>query len=703
MTVAEHHRSPRHGALLIMSPVAMVKSIIDTEDDSGSSKAESLEDSPEKSKEILELVQMGFDPGLAAEALQSTDGNVQEAIDLLTTESEVPEAEGLQAIESMGFTRDAATKALRRTAGDTAAAINLLLEPDQQQPPQQTQMARGRDRSRSPRREVVRPSSSKRLTAYSESARQAVIEALGGPGGKRKNQVTKSIKRGRVSQWQHHWQKDPSEEQFESASPGYAKLKGYQKVGVRYLLALAKLGCGAILADEMGLGKTAQALVFLDLLPTVLSDKHARAKQRPSLVVVPPTVLENWERECALWCPHFQVFRYHASNFDERSDLAGDFAEEFRAGETAVVLTTASILRNKADQQTFFKKVQFECVLCDEAHSMKNAQTTAFRNVTRNIQAKRRILLTGTPVHNNLQELGNLLKLLLQPGQGKVTPQMIKELEQVVERQSLRTLQARAAPFMLRRLKRNVMSDLPAKTCQPLRCKLTPNQERLYLEQIKQAKEESKKLRKSKASRNKFVKNLFARLRRLCNHPLLMQARLTEADYLNITKLLRTVREDFARVGFEKCVDFVKDMSDYELVQQVREHELQGKLAGFGIAPEKCRVTRDDIMDSGKLQELFKILECSLAPSYKHAHVCFMNVERETVQEYPKHPRTRVDIEFASVSRSFTQVCSGVAHLRVFLQCLVSNILLGQVSVKPSARPWSSLNTPCSWTSSVAP
>ena len=602
---------------------AMTMSLLESEDETGSSRAESVEDNPQQSKEVLRLVQMGFDPGMAAEALRSTKGDTQEAIDMLTAESEAPEmpAEGLQAIESMGFTREAATRALQRASGDTEAAINLLLEPDQlRDPPQTTPLAqraqeapgralaqkRERSRSRSPR--PMRQSSCQKLTAFSDSAKQAVIEALGGPDGKRKSQVTRSIKRGRVSQWQHHWQKDPSEEQFEAASPGYAKLKGYQRVGVRYLLTLAKLGCGGILADEMGLGKTAQALVFLDLLPTVLSDKQARAKQRPSLVVVPATVLENWERECSLWCPHFQVFRYHSSNADERAHLAAEINENWTRGQTAVVLTTAAILRNKDDQHNFFKRFHFECVLCDEAHSMRNEKTTAFRNVTQHLQAKRRILLTGTPVHNNLQELGNLLKLLLQPGVGK-TQQMIKELEQVVERQSLRTLQARAAPFMLRRLKRNVMSDLPVKTCQPLRCQLTANQAKLYQEQLRKAKEDSKKLRKSKATRMKFVRHLFARLRRLCNHPLLMQARLSEADYTNVTKLLRTVRDDFAKVSFEKCLDFVKDMSDYELVQQVREHNLQGKLAGCGIDPKKCSITMDNIMNSGKIQELFKILE----------------------------------------------------------------------------------------------
>eukprot|EP00439_Symbiodinium_sp_Y106_P080296 s1604_g19.t1 len=625
-----------------MSAMAISKSVLLSEDDSGSSKAESVEDrdSPMQSKEVLELVHMGFDPGVAAVALQSADGNMEEALDILTGDagegdSQTPEAplKGLQVIMSMGFSKEQATTALQRTGGDEAAAITLLVEPDsqpqEQRPAPRSQRAtqtlqsreRERSRSRSPRLEARPPvdrrvQSTKRLTAFSDSAKQAVIEALGGPGGKRKSQVSKSIKRGRVSQWQHHWQKDPSEEQLETASPGYAKLKSYQRVGVRYLLALAKLGCGGILADEMGLGKTAQALVFLDLLPTILSDKQGRARQRPSLVVVPATVLENWERECALWCPHFRVFRYHASNRDDRAALAEDFEDQWQQGESAVVLTTAAILRNKEDQQHFFRKFRFECVLCDEAHAMKNAQTNAFRNVTRHIQAKRRILLTGTPVHNNLGELANLLKLLLQ-SEGGVSSPIIKELEQVVERQSLRTLQARAAPFMLRRLKRNVMSDLPPKTCQPLRCQMTASQESLYAEELKKAKEESKNVRRTKAAKSKFVKHLFARLRRLCNHPLLMQARLSEADFANLTKLMRTVREDFARASFEKCREFLKEMSDYELVQQVREYNLQGKLADFGIEPRKLSINRDDIMSSGKIQELCKILESQREASRK--------------------------------------------------------------------------------------
>ena len=644
-----------------MSAMAVTKSVLLSEDDSGSSKAESVEDSPMQSKEVLELVHMGFDPGVAADALQSA-GNIQEALDILTGDagdSQTPDAplKGLQVIMSMGFSKEAATQALQRTGGDEEAAINLLVEADSQPLEQRAAPVQSRERSRSPRprpvERKVQSTSTKRLTAFSDSAKQAVIEALGGPGGKRKTQVSKSIKRGRVSQWQHHWQKDPSEEQLETASPGYAKLKSYQRVGVRYLLALAKLGCGGILADEMGLGKTAQALVFLDLLPSILSDKQARARQRPSLVVVPATVLENWERECALWCPHFRVFRYHASNRDDRAALAEDFEDQWQQGESAVVLTTAAILRNKEDQQHFFRKFRFECVLCDEAHAMKNAQTNAFRNVTRHIQAKRRILLTGTPVHNNLGELANLLKLLLQ-SEGGVSSPIIKELEQVVERQSLRTLQARAAPFMLRRLKRNVMSDLPPKTCQPLRCQMTASQESLYVEELKKAKEESKSMRKTKAAKSKFVKHLFARLRRLCNHPLLMQARLSEADFANLTKLMRTVRDDFARASFEKCREFLKEMSDYELVQQVREYNLQGKLADFGIEPRKLSINRDDIMSSGKIQELCKILESHLARTWKSLggqdtiqplfphisvwRICTVRKQRETARERdPSH------------------------------------------------------------------
>ncbi|CAK9012780.1 SWI/SNF-related matrix-associated actin-dependent regulator of chromatin subfamily A containing DEAD/H box 1B [Durusdinium trenchii] len=577
------------------------------------------------------LMQMGFDPAAVADALAHAAGDTTRAIDLLMAQAP---SEVTQLID-MGYPEDAARDALERT-NSLEEAADLLISEALGQSAARRHASASRSRSRSRSREEAREASPeeapvtapnrprKNLEIFADKVKATVIDALAGPECKRKSQVLKSIKRGRISQWQHHWQKDPSEERMESFSPGYAKLKGYQRVGVRWLLALARLGHGGILADEMGLGKTAQALVFIDILVKQQAARSRTPAVAPSLVflaVVPMAVLETWERECALWCPHFKTFRYHHGQMKERWALASRFCEEIKLNglgdSPRLVLTTASILGNKEDQCNFFKQLTFECIICDEAHAYRNAGTQTFKHVDR-IRAKRRVLLTGTPVHNSLQELGNLLKLVLQISRDKCNPKLVKigrELDGIVERQSLRTLQVRAAPFMMRRLKKDVMQDLPEKSCKAQRCPLTEMQQELYDAEIERAKVGSKKLKKREA--RKFLQNLLFRLRRLCNHPLLTCARFSQAELETITEALRTVRSDFAQASKERCLQCVKGMDDYELVNQVKTHQLQGKLAAMGVEARKFQITREDLMNSAKLKELLQILQGQRAAKQK--------------------------------------------------------------------------------------
>ncbi|CAJ1453650.1 unnamed protein product, partial [Effrenium voratum] len=385
-------------------------------------------------------------------------------------------------------------------------------------------------------------------------------------------------------------------------------------VGVRWLLSLAKSGFGGILADEMGLGKTAQSLVFLDLLKTLTQD----LRLGPCLVVIPAAVIENWERECTLWCPHFGVLRYHAQSQKpgkQRYELGQRFMEQMQDGRTWLVLTTAAILRNQEDRNFFFRRLDFECILYDEAHSLRNAATNAFKHIDRGIAAKRRVLLTGTPVHNSLEQLGNLLKLVLNGAGSKKVHEMIKELDGIIERQALQTLQVRAAPFMMRRLKKDVMSELPTKTAKLLRCDLTPRQRKLYEAEIARVKDGSSKLKK--AQKRKQLKGLFCTLRRLCNHPLLGQARFSEDDYQQIAEGFRLVRKDWATSSSERCIREIKEMDDFTVLSEVKKLGLQKKLAGMGVQPAKLQVSTEELLDSGKLTSLMKILEGQRAVGQK--------------------------------------------------------------------------------------
>ena len=116
-----------------------------------------------------------------------------------------------------------------------------------------------------------------------------------------------------------------------------------------------------------------------------------------------------------------------------------------------------------------------------------------------------------------------------------------------------------------------------------------------------------RKLKKPQA--RKYLQNLLHRLRRLCNHPLLTQARFSEPDYTLLTEELRAARPDYAGASYQRCLDEVKKMDDYELLSQVKAHNLQGKLVEVGMEPSKLRISREDLMNSAKLQELMKILD----------------------------------------------------------------------------------------------
>lgn len=587
-----------------------------------------------------QLVSMGFGAQAAMAALLAADGNVLQASEALAEASTDTGPgggisqilQGLPQLVSMGFSKQAATAAMADAGGDVGQAANLLAEQIDVSTKSQTSIGQNaapsrpsfvREPSLQHRGELHQQASPSKATssnqsrrndvtplaAFSAKARQSVISALAGPEGVRSNQVNLSIKRGRVAQHKHAWPADdPSEVQLENWSPAYAKLKSYQRVGVRWLLGLSKNGLGGILADEMGLGKTAQALTFLDMLPKVAGETGGQPI-RPSLVVVPGSLMSNWEKECAMWCPHFFPFRYHGSNQKDRAELAEDFFRH-HYGKSWIILTTSGVLRNKEDRASFFSRIKFECLVIDEAHIMRNSGTQCFRDVQRGIKAERRLLLTGTPVHNSLKELGTLLTLLIQVHSCKDRSinRVVQELDEVVERGALRTLQVRAAPLMMRRLKRDVMSDLPPKEGSLVRCSMTFWQQQLYAQEMGKCKSQAKggELKTAK-SRREFVKSAFHRLRRLCNHPLLTQGRLTDADYTHLAEVLRCVRPDFAKATMQKCLEFVRSWSDFEVAGIVRDYKIMDKLSQY-VDRSKLVISKELLTGSGKVRELLSLL-----------------------------------------------------------------------------------------------
>lgn len=235
-------------------------------------------------------------------------------------------------------------------------------------------------------------------------------------------------------------------------------LKDYQLLGVNWLNLLWTRKIGCILADEMGLGKTIQVIAFLAHL-------KEHGIKGPHMIFVPASTLENWTREFERFAPEINVQTYYGSQ-SERHGLRTDLKKAFRNGTLEVVLASYTQVQAKDDLSFFKKKIEFETCIYDEGHALKNFDTKRYKDLL-SIVPKWRLLLTGTPVQNNLQELVSLLMFIHTDMFADAEP----FLRQIFKVQSAsaanllsqnRTSRARTmlAPFVLRRRKANVSYEV---------------------------------------------------------------------------------------------------------------------------------------------------------------------------------------------------------------------------------------------------
>jgi superfamily II DNA or RNA helicase len=241
-------------------------------------------------------------------------------------------------------------------------------------------------------------------------------------------------------------------------------LRPYQKQGIYWMHFLAGNGFGGILADEMGLGKTVQALAFLQTL----------AGQGPCLVVCPSSLIWNWQAEAARWTPEAQVLA-----------LAGPCrANDFhKIQKSNLVITSYPLLRRDAES---YKGVEFAAVLLDEAQHIKNPDSQNAQSAA-NLQARRRFVLTGTPVENTVRDVWSLMHFLM-PGYLGNRADFRDTFERGIQTDptgpEAQRLRRRIQPFLLRRTKNTVAKDLPEKLEQVAYCEMTSAQASLYGELV---------------------------------------------------------------------------------------------------------------------------------------------------------------------------------------------------------------------------
>jgi SNF2 family DNA or RNA helicase len=238
-------------------------------------------------------------------------------------------------------------------------------------------------------------------------------------------------------------------------------LRDYQREGLGWLEFLERLGFGGCLADDMGLGKTVQVLA-------ALAGRTSNEPRLPSLVVMPRTLVFNWKVEASRFAPDLRVVDYTGSG-RHRTAIDQDEAD--------LVITTYGTLRRDAAR---LAKVQFDYVILDEAHAIKNA-ATASAKATRLLQARHRLALTGTPVQNSLADLWSLFEFL-NPGMLGTASEFAKDgvFGRNPDEESRRLLAAAVRPFVLRRTKAAVARELPARSEQTIYCDLDSDQRRAY-------------------------------------------------------------------------------------------------------------------------------------------------------------------------------------------------------------------------------
>ncbi|EAS35192.3 chromatin remodelling complex ATPase chain ISW1 [Coccidioides immitis RS] len=303
----------------------------------------------------------------------------------------------------------------------------------------------------------------------------------------------------------------PAETVFRE-SPSFIKggeMRDYQIAGLNWLISLHENGISGILADEMGLGKTLQTISFLGYL------RHICGITGPHLITVPKSTLDNWNREFSKWTPEVNVLVLQGAK-EERHQLINDrlIDEKFDVCITSYEM----VLREKSH----LKKFAWEYIIVDEAHRIKNEESS-LAQIIRLFNSRNRLLITGTPLQNNLHELWALLNFLLPDvfGDSEAFDQWFSNQEadqDTVVQQLHRVLR----PFLLRRVKSDVEKSLLPKKEVNLYIGMSEMQVKWYQKILEKDIDAVNGAQGKRESKTRLL-NIVMQLRKCCNHPYLFE------------------------------------------------------------------------------------------------------------------------------------------------------------------------------------
>ena len=321
--------------------------------------------------------------------------------------------------------------------------------------------------------------------------------------------------------------KSLEDSEFETPEGLRGVLREYQKVGFQWMKTLDSLGFGGILADDMGLGKTVQVIALL------LDERERAGEEKlPSLIVCPASLVYNWESEMEKFAPALKVLLVTGNAAERREAVS-------RAASCDVLVTSYDLLRRDLE---LYRDLEFRYQIIDEAQYIKNAGTLSAKAV-KSIRSRSRFALTGTPIENRLGELWSIFDYLM-PGFLFSYQKFKKEYETPVakdgDREALERLHGLIGPFILRRLKTQVLKELPEKLETVVYSRPEGMQRELYTASAALLKE---KLESGNLENDKLqILAELTRLRQICCHPSLCYSHYKEGS-----------------AKLETCVDLIRD------------------------------------------------------------------------------------------------------------------------------------------------
>ncbi|EEH54836.1 SNF2 super family [Micromonas pusilla CCMP1545] len=358
----------------------------------------------------------------------------------------------------------------------------------------------------------------------------------------------------------------------------FGKMREYQLAGLNWMIRLFDHGINGILADEMGLGKTLQTISLLGYL------SEYRGITGPHMVVVPKSTLGNWMNEFKRWCPMIRAFKFHG-NAEQRQAQKDEY---MHAGGFDVLVTSYEMI---IKEKNALKKFHWRYCIIDEAHRIKN-ENSRLSKTMRMFSCNNRLLITGTPLQNNLHELWALLNFLLpevfgSAGQfeewfgtgeeGAENVEVVQQLHKVLR------------PFLLRRLKAEVEKNLPPKKEMILKVAMSDMQKDYY----KKALQKDIEVVNRGGDRSRLL-NMVMQLRKCCNHPYLFQGAEPGPPYFTgehiiensgkmvlLDKLLTRLKEKGSRVLiFSQMTRLLDILEDYMIYRQHKYCRIDGNTSG---------------------------------------------------------------------------------------------------------------------------